>query len=217
MEFSKISIVETILFASGDDGLSLDQISEVIELNKRETRNVMKQLAVCYQDVNRGIQLIEEAGIYKLATKKELNDYIQKLVETPSFQALSQPALEILAMVAYKQPVSRLEIEAIRGVKSESQLHKLVLKGLVKEVGRSDGVGRAKLYGTTKEFLNYFGLKTLKELPNLGISLNDFVTEEDTDLFNYKYQEDLVQTLEETDYLENNNDDEIEVSEETSI
>lgn len=191
MKVSKVSIVEMILFAAGDEGLSLEQVAEVIDLNKKQTRVVMKELSASYDDVNRGIHLVEYAGVYKLATKREHADYIKKLVEAPSYKALSQSSLEILAIVAYKQPISRLEVEAIRGVKSDRALQKLLTKGLVKEVGRAETVGRAILYGTTKNFLDYFGLSTLKELPDLSLIVAEFSTDDDNDLFSYKYQEEV--------------------------
>lgn len=193
MKVSNVSIVEMILFAAGDEGLTIDQISEVVELSKKETRTVVKELSESYNDVNRGIHLVEYAGTYKLATKKEHADYIKKLVETPSYKALSQSSLEILAIIAYKQPISRLEIEAIRGVKSDRPLQKLITKGLIKEVGRSESVGRAILYGSTKGFLDYFGLKTLAELPDLGLIMAEFSDDNNNDLFSYKYQEDQLE------------------------
>jgi len=131
---------------------------------------------------NRGIILIQLAGTYQLATKKEHAIYLKRLVETPAQSTLSQAALETLTIIAYKQPITRLEIEEIRGVKADHVLQTLVAKGLVQEVGRADGPGRPILYGTTKEFLDYFGLKGLEELPPLPDEKNAYEQEE-ADLF----------------------------------
>ena len=104
---------------------------------------------------------------YQFVTKKEYSPYLKKLVESPNNTTLSQAALETLAIIAYKQPITRMEIEEIRGVKTERPLHTLAGKAFIKEVGRVEGAGRAYLYGTTKEFLDYFGLKNIKDLPPL--------------------------------------------------
>lgn len=130
----------------------------------------------------------EIAGVYQLITKSEFADTIQRLVENPTAQSLSQASLEVLAIVAYKQPITRVAIEDLRGVKCERPIQTLVSRGLIKEVGRSEGTGRAILYGTTKEFLHYFGLNTIEEMPPLPEE--DLVeTEQETDLFMTKFQE----------------------------
>ena len=153
-------IVESLLFAAGDEGLNLKQICEVLELDEVFAQQVIEELQVEYnENVNRGITLVQMAGVFQLVTKKEYSPYLKKLVESPNTSTLSQAALETLAIVAYKQPITRMEIEEIRGVKVERALHNLTAKALIKEVGRVDGPGRAFLYGTTKEFLDYFGLK----------------------------------------------------------
>ena len=136
----------------------------------------------------RGIELKELARRYQLISKKKNVSTIQRLVENPTNQPLSQASLEVLAIVAYKQPITRIEVEEIRGVKSERPLHTLGLKGLIQEVGRAEGTGRAILYGTTKEFLNVFGLNDTKELPSLP-EVQDSEEEEQTDLFMTKFQE----------------------------
>ncbi len=118
-------------------------------------------------DENRGISIVQLAGTFQLATKKQNAAYLKKLVESPGNSHLSQAALETLAIIAYKQPITRIEIEEIRGVKTERPLQTLIAKALIKETGRAEGPGRAYLYGTTKEFLDYFGLRSLEELPPL--------------------------------------------------
>lgn len=181
------SIVESLLFAAGDEGLTLKQLSTVLEIEESEALDAISALREDYQSPDRGIAIIELAGTFQLTTKKEHSVYLKKLVESPTSQSLSQAALETLAIVAYKQPITRTEVESIRGVKSERPLQTLAAKALVKEVGRAEGTGRAILYGTTKEFLDYFGLKNIKELPPLTVTTDD--PDEEADLFFEKFQE----------------------------
>ncbi|MEH7345368.1 SMC-Scp complex subunit ScpB [Bacillus sp. JJ1532] len=184
------SIAESLLFAAGDEGLSLKQIAIVLEIDEIQAESVMNELMEDYTDSWRGITIVELAGTFQLATKKENSDYLKKLVVTPTTSGLSQAALETLAIIAYKQPITRAEIEEIRGVKTERSLHTLAAKALIKEVGRAEGTGRAYLYGTTKEFLDYFGLKRIEELPALPEKMDeDDFLQEDADLFFGKFQE----------------------------
>lgn len=167
-----LGITESLLFAAGDGGLTLKQLAQVLEVEEFEAAGVIEELQSAYEkEEQRGISLIELAGTYQLATKKEHAPYLKKLVDSTQPQTLSQAALETLAIIAYKQPITRVEIEEIRGVKTESALHTLTVKGLIKEAGRSEGPGRPILYGTTKEFLDCFGLKDLVELPPLSEDL----------------------------------------------
>ncbi|MCM3566738.1 SMC-Scp complex subunit ScpB [Neobacillus mesonae] len=185
-------ILESLLFAAGDEGLTLKQIVEVLQVNEPEANEIIEELKQEYaKNDNRGLVLIQLAGTYQLATKKENADYLKKLVDSPNTSALSQAALETLAIVAYKQPITRAEIEEIRGVKTERPLHTLMAKALIKEAGRAEGTGRAYLYGTTKEFLDYFGLKSLEELPKLPDKVEDDYVQEEADLFFEKFQETL--------------------------
>ena len=135
------------------------------------------------ENQNRGIMIVQLAETYQLVTKKEYSPYLKKLVESPNNTALSQAALETLAIIAYKQPITRIEIEEIRGVKTDRPLQTLTAKALIKEVGRAEGPGRAYLYGTTKEFLDYFGLRNIKELPPLPEKVEEENIQEEADLF----------------------------------
>ncbi|WP_273129119.1 SMC-Scp complex subunit ScpB [Metabacillus sp. HB246100] len=183
------SIVEALLFAAGDEGLSLKQLIAVLEIEEREVIDILDDLNRMYQENARGIELVEVAGHFQLTTKKSHSAYLKKLVETPGNASLSQAALETLAIVAYRQPITRAEIEEIRGVKTERPIQTLVTKILIKEVGRAEGTGRAILYGTTKEFLEYFGLKSIKELPPLPDKSDDDFDNEEADLFFEKFNE----------------------------
>ncbi|MGM9985991.1 MAG: SMC-Scp complex subunit ScpB [Bacillaceae bacterium] len=181
-KMKQIGVLEGLLFVAGDEGLHAKQISEVMEISLQEVSELIQQLKEQLKNEDRGFIIFEFANIYQLATKKEHAHYYKKLVETPSQSSLSQAALETLAIVAYKQPITRGEIEEIRGVKTDKALQTLLSKLLIKEVGRAEGTGRPILYGTTKDFLDYFGLKEIEELPPLP---EDFLEENDAeaDLF----------------------------------
>ncbi|QSB08416.1 SMC-Scp complex subunit ScpB [Lysinibacillus fusiformis] len=183
------SRIEALLFVVGDDGLTIKQLSQLLGEQEEFILQTMNTLRETYEeDLARGITVKEIAGVYQLITKSEFADTIQRLVENPTAQSLSQASLEVLAIVAYKQPITRVAIEDLRGVKCERPIQTLVLRGLIKEVGRSEGTGRAILYGTTKEFLHYFGLNNIEEMPPLPDE--DLVdTEQETDLFMTKFQE----------------------------
>lgn len=184
-------IIEALLFASGDAGLSISQIATVLEMTDIQVTEMIEMLKQDYQEENRGIHIIEIAGVFLLATKKEHSHYLKKLVQTNGSHTLSQAALETLAIIAYKQPITRLEVEEIRGVKTERPIQTLVSKALIKEVGRAEGSGRAYLYGTTKEFLDYFGLNSLDELPRITEQDEEGYDNNEVDLFFGKFQETI--------------------------
>ncbi|HZG60357.1 MAG TPA: SMC-Scp complex subunit ScpB [Anoxybacillus sp.] len=185
------AIVEGLLFAAGDEGLSLQQIALVLELSEEQTLQIIEELKKDCQQACRGIEVNEMAGTFQLTTKKEHAPYLKKLVESPGSSSLSQAALETLAIIAYRQPITRAEIEEIRGVKSDKPLQTLIAKALIKEVGRAEGTGRPILYGTTKEFLDYFGLKTIEELPPLPEMSDEQEVEREADLFFEKFEENF--------------------------
>lgn len=166
LNYNKIkSIIEGLLFVAGDEGIDIKQLAAVVELDKETVEDIVNDMLGDYRRGNRGFQIIQIADTYQLATLPEHAPYFERLATSPSNSTLSQAALETLAIIAYKQPITRIDIEEIRGVKSERSISTLVSKGLIKEIGRLDAVGRPILYGTTKDFLEYFGLKSLKELP----------------------------------------------------
>ncbi|THE15031.1 SMC-Scp complex subunit ScpB [Bacillus timonensis] len=185
------AIVEGLLFAAGDEGLTLKQMAMVLEISESTVLDILGELKNDYSQTGRGINLVEVAGTYQLTTKKEHAGYLKKLVESPTSTSLSQAALETLAIIAYRQPITRAEVEEIRGVKTERPIHTLMAKVLIKEVGRVEGTGRAILYGTTKEFLEYFGLKKLEELPPLPEKVDEQYVQEEADLFFERFQETI--------------------------
>lgn len=129
--------------------------------------------------------IIEVAGVYKMTTKKDHAIYLKRLIQNPNQRGLSNAALEVLAIVAYRQPITRHEIENIRGASSDNVLRKLLTFSLIEEAGRLEGPGRPILFRTTDDFLDYFGIKTLEELPELPFVSPDFNLEEEEDLFNF--------------------------------
>lgn len=160
------SIIESILFVAGDP-LNIEIIADIIQCSKDFAMKVMTNMMESYENQIRGIKIIKLQDTYQLVTKGENSQYIQKLLKTNTRQSLSQAALEVLAIIAYKQPITRIEIDEVRGVKSDRALSTLQEKGLIKENGRKDMPGRPILYSTTIEFLKYFELEGLDKLPNL--------------------------------------------------
>lgn len=183
------AIIEGLLFVVGDEGLTLEQLQEITELKEEDLKVALTSLREKYAQEDRGIQIRFLGDSFKLTTKKEHKEYYKKLVETPSTNMLSQSALETLAIIAYNSPITRAEVDEIRGVYSGQMIRKLVAKGLVKEVGRSELPGRPILYQTTKEFLDYFGLSSIEELPQMKDIVIKGQNEEEIDLYLSKYQE----------------------------
>jgi segregation and condensation protein B len=184
-----MSKIEALLFVVGDEGMTVKQLAQYLEVEAMDIEAGLSELQTQYDEAHmRGITLKQLAGSYQLTTKPNVADAIKKLVENPTNQVLTSASLEVLAIIAYKQPITRAEVEDLRGVKSERPIATLASRALVQEVGRAEGTGRAILYGTTKEFLNYFGLKNLQELPPLpeAVEPDD---EQETDLFLTKFQE----------------------------
>lgn len=165
------SILEAILLASPEP-LTIKKIAEVIGVEEKDARILVDDLRKEYQQPGRGLYIQEMAGGFVLTTRPEYVEYVEKLL-TPRGRGLSHPALETLAIIAYRQPVTKAEIEGVRGVKVDRSLETLLDRKLVREVGRKEAPGRPLLYGTTKDFLHYFGLKDLSELPPLQIDTSD--------------------------------------------
>jgi segregation and condensation protein B len=174
------SIIEGLLFASGDEGLDAKQLAEVLELDLHLVNDLVQDMKRDFKRKGRGIQIVEVAGAYQLTTLAEHAPYFERLAYTPSRSSLSQAALETLSIIAYKQPITRVEIEEIRGVKCDRALQTLTGKDLIEEVGRADAVGRPILYGTSKQFLEYFGLSSIQELPDSTSFQGSFDLEEET-------------------------------------
>ncbi|MTT31235.1 SMC-Scp complex subunit ScpB [Terrilactibacillus sp. BCM23-1] len=177
------AIIEGLLYVAGDEGILLAQLEQILETDQSTIRQTIEEMKVSYENQDCGITIIDRPEGYQLVTKPSLASYIKKYVQTPVSASLSQAALETIAIIAYRMPISRIDIEDIRGVKSEKALQTLVSRGLIKEVGRAEGTGRAILYGVTNQFFTYFGLQSLEDLPPL--SQQDFEESEgeESDLF----------------------------------
>ena len=183
------AITEGLLFVVGEDGLTLNQLMDILEVDMDTVKQVLGNLKDKYESDDSGIRINFLGNTFKLTSKKEHKQYFQKLIENPESNILTQAALETLAIVAYNQPITRLQVDEIRGVSSSQMIRKLVAKGLLKEVGRSEGIGRPILYKTTSEFLDYFGLATIDDLPDIKNFVEENKDTTDTDLYHSKYQE----------------------------
>lgn len=167
MELKRIeAAIEAILFANGDE-VSLDTLSKILEVDKKTLANVLNNMMDRYINEKRGIQIIQLEDKYQLRTTPEFYEYVSKLHENRRHTGLSQAALETLSIIAYKQPITKVHIDEIRGVGSDASLSKLLERNIIKEVGRMNAPGKPILYGTTDDFLRGFGFKSIKELPVL--------------------------------------------------
>lgn len=160
------SIVESLLFVS-DKPLSLQELAELLGKDKKEIEKAIKNLTDEYKSRGAGISIIKVAGGYRMCANSSNEEWIKKLCKEKNKQKLSRASLETLAIIAYRQPITRLEIEEIRGVDSSGVIHHLLDLGLISIRGKKEVPGRPFLYVTTKKFLEYFGLNSLEDLPNL--------------------------------------------------
>lgn len=163
-----LGILEGLLFAVGEEGVSLGQLAEVLELGDYEIEVLIGELRERYEDEKYGLVISEMAGVYKMVTKKNHAPYFKKLLESPHQKTLSPAALEVLAIIAYKQPITRAELEAVRGVSNDAVMKKLLMFDLIEEAGRANAPGRAMQFRTTNAFLDYFGIKAIEELPEIN-------------------------------------------------
>ncbi|SEN20255.1 SMC-Scp complex subunit ScpB [Lihuaxuella thermophila] len=194
------AVIEGLLFAAGEEGLSVKEIAEVTGLAKHEVELLIHDLRVDWKEQGRGLQIVKVAQVYQMTTLPEHRSYFEKLAQAPTRSQLSRASLETLAIIAYRQPITRIEVEEIRGVKSDRTIQQLQRKGLVREVGRAEGAGRPILYGTTKEFLEYFGLNHIDELPPPDSIFNWQEWEQDrNDLYQRLGMETEEKQAEETD------------------
>ena len=168
MEIKKYeAIIEALLFTMGDS-VEIGRLAATIGHDEETTKKIIHNLMDKYAEEDRGIQIVEYNGAYQMCTKEELYDSLIRIAHIPKKQVLTDVLLETLSIIAYKQPITKVEIEAIRGVKSDHAVNKLVEYELVEEVGRMDVPGRPILFGTSEEFLRSFGIGSLDELPILN-------------------------------------------------
>lgn len=158
------AVIEAILFTMGE-AVEVERIAAAVEHDEDTVRRIIRNMMDRYDEEDRGIQIIELDGSFQMCTKASMYESIIKIAHVPKKHILTDVLLETLSIVAYKQPITKLEIEAIRGVKTDHAVNKLIEYNLICEVGRMDAPGRPILFGTTEEFLRYFGIQSLEDLP----------------------------------------------------
>jgi len=183
------STIEGLLFVAGDDGLHVREIADILEVDWRVVEEAIEEMQENYIENRRGLRIAKVADHYQLTTNPDHASYFSKLARTPARGTLSQASLETLAIIAYRQPITRIDIDEIRGVKSDRALQTLIAKELIQEAGRAEAIGRPILYETTKQFLFYFGLSSLNELPDANLIAGEINIEEETRLLFEKYED----------------------------
>lgn len=169
-------IIEGLLYVQGDLGLTIEDIKDILGVDEEEAKRLILNLKNYYDENNRGLRINYLGNTFKLTTREEHKEYYQKLLESPSSNKLSESALETLAVIAYNEPITRGMVEEVRGVDSTYVIRRLLAKGLIKECGKSDLPGRPILYKTTDDFLDYFNLASINDLPSI-----EFLEEENND------------------------------------
>lgn len=173
---------EAILFTMGES-VEAERLAKALEISVAETRKLMKGMKERFLEEGRGVQIIELEGAYQMCTKKEMFEYLVRIAKQPKKIVLTDVVLETLSIIAYKQPVTKIELEKIRGVKCDHAVNKLVEYNLVKELGRLDAPGRPLLFGTTEEFLRRFGVESVSELPAVNpVKVEDFKAEAEEEI-----------------------------------
>ena len=182
-----LAILEGLLYVQGDIGLTIEQVMDILEIDMDKAKELVYELKQNYEEENRGLRINYLGNTFKLTTKEEHKEYYQKLITDSKTQILSNAALEVLAIIAYNEPITRVEIDKLRGVESVYVLRRLLAKGLIKECGRSTLPGKPILYKTTDEFLDCFGLSSKDDLPKIELIKEEEDSEKD--LFKSKYTE----------------------------
>ncbi|EMB88493.1 segregation/condensation protein B [Streptococcus mutans] len=185
-----LSKIEALLFVAGEDGLSLRQLATLLDIPVTALLQQLEKMAQKYErDDNSALSLLESSKTYKLVTKKDYADLLRQYSKTPINQSLSRASLEVLSIIAYKQPITRIEVDNIRGVNSSSTISKLQAFDLIQEAGKKEVLGRPNLYVTSDYFLDYMGINSLEELPDASsIELKD----EEFTLFDNKENEEQI-------------------------
>lgn len=174
--------VEAILFAVGES-VEAERIAKAIEQDTETTKKLIRNMMDRYEAEDRGIRIIELDGAFQMCTKTELYDYLVRIAKQPRKIVLTDVVLETLSIIAYKQPITKMELEKIRGVKCDHAVNKLIEYNLVKELGRLDAPGRPLLFGTTEEFLRNFGVQSLEDLPAVNpVKMADFKAEAEEEI-----------------------------------
>ena len=184
---NKKAILEGILFIVGDEGITIDEIKNILEVNDEEIKSLLMELKKDYEDEGRGLRISYLGNAFKLTTKEEHKEYYEKLVTDSKSTTLSNAALEVLAVIAYNEPITRIKIDEIRGVNSSQIVRRLLARGFIKICGREDTIGKPNLYKTTDDFLDYFGLSSKNDLPE--VIFKEKEVDDNTDLYDSTYKE----------------------------
>lgn len=184
-----LGILEGLLYVQGDQGLTLEEVKNVLGITEEEAKKLVYELKINYEKENRGLRINYLGNTFKLTTRPEHKEYYQRLLDSPTGYALSGAALEVLAIIAYNEPITRVTIDEMRGVESTFVLRRLVAKGLIKEAGKSDAPGRPILYKTTDDFLDYFGLSCKEDLPKINYTEEE---NNEKELFTSTYKEEIL-------------------------
>ncbi|ADG41423.1 MULTISPECIES: SMC-Scp complex subunit ScpB [Leuconostoc] len=199
---NNLAQIEAVLFVAGDEGITIKDICSITKFDKPAVITLIDDLAAHYDsDVTSALEIRESDGAYRLVTKSGLGAVVKGYFDAPINTTLSQAQLETLVIVAYKQPITRVEIDQIRGVQSSGTLQKLALRQLIIDTGRKDDPGRPIMYGTTAEFLDYFGLKQLSDLPPLPDFDTLEIDDEGGELFTSAFETRLAETEEESKHV----------------
>lgn len=189
LKMNKVAVLEGLLFVVGDEGITVDEICKIMDINEDEAKSLLTKLQKEYESDERGIRISYLSNSFKLTTKKEHIEYYQKLAsDNENGQILSQAALETLAIIAYNEPITRAGVDNLRGISSSFMIKKLMAKDLIKVCGKSELPGHPNLYRTTREFLDYFGLASISDLPEIKHSEVNNENEE-VDLYKCNYRE----------------------------
>lgn len=183
---NKLGILEGILFVVGDEGITIKELEKCMKIKSSEVKSLLSEAQKKYESDDRGIRISFIGDSFKFTTKKEHKKYYKKLLGSDELKILSIPALEVLAIIAYNQPITRADVDILRGVSSNHLVRKLNAMGLIKVSGKSDLPGKPNLYSTTNAFLDYFGLATIKDLPKIEFN---FEEKREGDLFTSIYKE----------------------------
>ena len=182
------SVTEGILFVVGDEGITLKELSDTLGVSESKVKEILSNLRHDYESNERGLRISFLGNTFKLTTKSEHKMYYEKLVTDSKTFTLSNASLEVLAIIAYNEPITRVKIDEIRGVSSSQIVRKLLARGFIKECGKDNSIGKPNLYKTTNEFLDYFGLATKEDLPKLDIK-DSPVDNSEVELYKSNYKE----------------------------
>ena len=181
------AVLEGILFIVGDEGTTIDEMKNILDVDEEEVKRLLIELKKDYEKEDRGLRISYLGNTFKLTTKEEHREFYEKLVSDTKTTNLSNASLEVLAIVAYNEPITRIKIDEIRGVNSSQIVRRLLARGFLKVCGKADSIGRPSLYKTTNDFLDYFGLSSKEDLPQLIIEERE--ENDNGDLYESSYKE----------------------------